>query len=53
MREIREPLSHFMTTPLKTTASKIKADWMPAGEIKFVDMGNGFTLIKVANENGL
>lgn len=26
---------------------------MPAGEIKYVNMGNGFTLIKFTNENGL
>lgn len=26
---------------------------MPAGEINYVNMGNGFTLIKFTNENGL
>lgn len=35
---------------LKTIASKTKGDWMPRGEVKFVDMGNGFILIKFANE---
>lgn len=30
--------------------SKTKADWMPTGKIKYVDMGNGFTLIKFVNE---
>lgn len=38
------------SVPLKTVASKSKADWSPSGEIKYVDMGNGFILIKFANE---
>lgn len=29
--------------PLKTIVSKIKADWLLTGEIRFLDMGNGFT----------
>lgn len=36
--------------PLKTIMSKNKSDWMPSGETKYVDMDNGFTLIKFANE---
>lgn len=35
------------SVPLKTITSKTKADWMPTGEVKFVDMGNGFILIKL------
>lgn len=38
------------SVPLKTITSKTKADWMPTGEVKFVDMGNGFILVKFANE---
>lgn len=38
------------SVPLKTIISKTKSDWMPMGEIKLVDMGNGFILIKFANE---
>lgn len=36
--------------PLKTIMVKTKSDWVPRGEIKYVDMGNGFMLIKFANE---
>lgn len=38
------------SVPLKTSMSKIKFDWMSTGEVKYVDMGNGFILIKFANE---
>lgn len=36
--------------PVKTLASKTKADWLLTGEVRYVDMGNGFTLIKFSNE---
>lgn len=38
------------SVPLKTIASKTRADRIPSGEIKYMDMGNGFSLIKFANE---
>lgn len=38
------------SVPLKTIASKSKANWSPSGEIKYVDMRNGFIIIKFANE---
>lgn len=36
--------------PLKMIIFKTKFDWMPTCEVKLVDMGNGFILIKFANE---
>lgn len=38
------------SVPLKTITSKTKLDWMPTGELKYVDMGNGLILIKFASE---
>lgn len=38
------------SVPLKTLSSKTKADWLLTGEVIYVDMGNGFTLIKFSNE---
>lgn len=38
------------SVPLKRVSSKIKADWMPTGEIKYVDMVNRVILIEFANE---
>lgn len=35
---------------LKTISSKTRPDWMPMSKIKYADMGNGFILIKFANE---
>lgn len=36
--------------PLKTVMSKTKADWASSGEVRYVDMRNGFILIKFMNE---
>lgn len=36
--------------PLKNIMAKTKSDWVPTWEIKYVDMGNCFLLIKFANE---
>lgn len=38
------------SVPLKTIISKTKSDWVPTCEVKYIDMGNGFILIKSANE---
>lgn len=45
---IGKTLGEFV--PLKTVISKTKFDQMPTGKLKLVDMGNGFILIKFANE---
>lgn len=38
------------SVPLKTLSAKTKADWLLIGEVRYVDMGNGFILIKFSNE---
>lgn len=35
------------SVPIKTNTAKSKSDWMPKGEVRFVDMGNGFILVKL------
>lgn len=39
-----------MSVPLKTIAWKTKAEWGSTGENKYIDVGNSFILMKVANE---
>lgn len=36
--------------PIKLTMMKCTLEWKVSGEVSFVDMGNGFTLVKFSNE---